>query len=284
MSGKAFDAGHIADLIEQNKQKIQQIPQHAKLEGTLEIINKPNLTLYPHLWEMASWEIKKIPLLLWFSLWEDHKAKKLKEGSCLAYRILLALSPVCACLCVFLFVGRELPWIFPAQFTSIRNRIVCGIIMIIVLVALVVLVGRLLPFVNMLKKENVLIHYTSAAGDTVQKNEKELQVREGSECFFILTFKNEHNVSIDDFTAKETHRLSIPVIGNLLYGIFSQNLKDPSVQTHATYHFTSGKLDATYVEEFTNHFPQNDLTIHNSQKCGKNKMREICIKHEVQGL
>ena len=305
MSGKnKFDAGTIADAIKQNAPTILQT---AGLNGILEVINQPpkKFKTALHLWEMAGWEAKKIPLLLWGSLLQDLKerifggkklfgGKPLKDGGSRIYRSAIAIIsigtlPILAYL-VFRLQSANFSYLRPLweSHPDILLKFLVAVWMaapILAAIILVVLLPKLFtlgPFWNMWKRENVLIHYISK-NDTVMKGTQSLPVPEAAECYLILTFKDAHNVSIDDFTAKRTKTLSTKVIGKLLAGIFSQRPQDPSVQTHATYHFTSGKLDATYVSEFKNNFPSNDRTIHDSRKYYIiKKMRESSVKYEVR--
>lgn len=285
-----------AQLIENHK---QDILKKADLHGELEVINRPDMkdqSAKTRLTEMARWEFWRLPLILFGSpfldiayrfedafpgikgLDEQKELKKLHRSHKLSQIpwiiILVVIVATIVLVPVLSIIGN---W----QYLSFTLRII-----LIAGPLLLVAVGVLAAGVwqtrtvrrKMADSKNVTIHYTSQ-NDSYDKDQK---VPNGSEYYLIITFINEHEVSIDDFTAKKTKTYGTKTMGNLLAGIFSQPINEELPGTKVTYHFLSWKLDHKYQAEVKTHFP--DVEAKEPQGKFFRKTRVFTISDELCGL
>lgn len=287
-----------AQLIEEHK---KDICARAELNGDLEAINRPNMEdreIKKKLTRMAKWEFFRLPLTLacspfydisyfWKQAHSDRKDPNRQEKphwGRIMPQIIWAVIVVLFVLVILGFVGFAIITHGQGLTCTVRIRYILFCIVILLLLAGF---GAIAAWIwetgdvrgKMADPQRVTVHYTSKNDSCKDKDKK---VPDGSEYFLIITFANEHEISIDDFTARKTKTFGTATMGRLLAGIFSQTPVEKTDKTKVTYHFLSWKLDDKYQEQVETHFPDADV----QDPAGKFfvKTRVFTIQSELLGL
>lgn len=272
-------AQEAAQLIEEHK---KDICTRAGLGGDLEVINRPDMEdreIKKKLTRMAKWEFLRLPLTLacspfydisyfWKQAHPDRKdpnrQEKIEEPHWgrIIPQIIWAGIVVLVVLAILGSVGFAI--ITHWQGLTCTGRILY-ILLCIGILLLLAGVGAIGAGIwetgdvrgKMADPQRVTVHYTSKNDSCEGK-----KVPNGSEYFLIITFANEHEISIDDFTARKTKTFGTATMGRLLAGIFSKGSVRPVRKTDitkVTYHFLSWKLDDKYQKQVETHFPDADV-------------------------
>lgn len=288
-----------AQLIEEHK---KDICTRAGLGGDLEVFNRPdmeNREIKKKLTRMAIWEFFRLPLTLacspfydisyfWKQAHPDRKdpnrQEKIEEPHWgrIMPQIIWAGIVVLFVLAILGSVGFAI--ITHWQGLTCTGRILY-ILLCIVILLLLAGVGAIGAGIcetgdvrgKMADPQRVTVHYTSK-NDSCEGKE----VPDGSEYFLIITFTNEHEISIDDFTARKTKTFGTATMGKLLAGIFSQTPVEETDITKVTYHFLSWKLDNKYQKQVKTHFPDADIQDPASKFFGQTRV--FTIQRELLGL
>lgn len=297
-----------AQLIEEHK---KDICTRADLGGDLEVFNRPdmeNRKIKKKLTQMARWEFLRLPLILACSPFYDifypykqaypdiedqNRQKKLKKlhRQCKIYQILW----IAILLLIVVILVKFVPPIGSFMFQAIINHYPCltnivdphfrtfvgSVIFLLPVIVFCVIAIGIVETRNVREKmadpQKVTIHYTSKNDSCEDK-----KVPDGSEYFLIITFTNEHEISIDDFTARKTKTFGTATMGRLLAGIFSQKPVRETDITKVTYHFLSWKLDNKYQKQVKTHFPDADIQDPTGKIFGKTRV--FTIQRELLGL
>ncbi|MFR0575340.1 hypothetical protein ACLUWS_08965 [Bifidobacterium boum] len=297
-----------AQLIEEHK---KDICTRADLGGDLEVFNRPdmeNRKIKKKLTQMARWEFLRLPLILACSPFYDifypykqaypdiedqNRQKKLKKlhRQCKIYQI----PWIAILLLIVVILVNFVPPIGSFMFQAIINHYPCltnivdphfrtfvgSVIFLLPVTVFCVIAIGIVETRNVREKmadpQKVTIHYTSKNDSCEDK-----KVPDGSEYFLIITFTNEHEISIDDFTARKTKTFGTATMGRLLAGIFSQKPVRETDITKVTYHFLSWKLDNKYQKQVKTHFPDADIQDPTGKIFGKTRV--FTIQRELLGL
>lgn len=297
-----------AQLIEEHK---KDICARAELNGDLEAINRPDMKdreIKKKLTRMARWEFLRLPLILACSPFYDisypykqaypdiedqNRQKELKKLH--RQRKMCQIPWIAILLLIVVILVIFVPPIGSFMFQAIINHYPCltnivdphfrtfvgSVIFLLPVTVFCVIAIGIVETRNVREKmadpQKVTIHYTSKNDSCEDK-----KVPDGSEYFLIITFANEHEISIDDFTARKTKTFGTATMGRLLAGIFSQTPVEKTDKTKVTYHFLSWRLDDKYQEQVETHFPDADV----QDPAGKFfvKTRVFTIQSELLGL
>lgn len=294
-----------AQLIEEHK---KDICTRAELNGDLEAINRPNMEnrkIKKKLTRMAKWEFFRLPLTLacspfydisyfWKQAHSDRKDPNRQEKPHWG-RIMPQIIWAVILLLIVVILVNFVPPIGSFMFQAIINHYPCltnivdphfrtfvgSVIFLLPVTVFCVIAIGIVETRNVREKmadpQKVTIHYTSKNDSCEDK-----KVPDGSEYFLIITFTNEHEISIDDFTARKTKTFGTATMGRLLAGIFSQKPVRETDITKVTYHFLSWKLDNKYQKQVKTHFPDADIQDPTGKIFGKTRV--FTIQRELLGL